>query len=359
MGADFSAKSGSTAIARGGKTGTEVGAGGPGIPRTMVASPTKARPKTWALVFLGVIGVALIVMPLAFNMFSRAPKGATMLDEFKPFMTPARLDGFQLDIREVNAGVHQAETSVASSLVGVPARASGLDSRFASEYPTFGAFAAQWGTINAHMTALLDSVQGNLGNYQAVAALPSFTLFPWFFVVPGVLLLVLLGIYLLHPDTWRVVRWALGALAVGLILAPAVFQMFQRAPKGGHMMSAFSSIETVGNVQRIQGYFGTMAVGQGAIRLELVPALSQMGLTPAQIETEFPSVATLDQRWIHILNDMTPMIGAMSDNVVNYRAIAALPPFPFFPYFFVLPGLMVAGVAIAAGPSRRRKREAF
>ena len=28
---------------------------------------------------------------------------------------------------------------------------------------------------------------------------------------------------------------------------------------------------------------------------------------------------------------MTPMIGAMSDNVANYQAIAALPPFPLFP----------------------------
>ena len=34
----------------------------------------------------------------------------------------------------------------------------------------------------------MDEVQGNLGNYQAVAALPSFTLFPWFFVIPGVLI---------------------------------------------------------------------------------------------------------------------------------------------------------------------------
>jgi hypothetical protein len=45
----------------------------------------------------------------------------------------------------------------------------------------------------------------------------------------------------------------------------------------------------------------------------------------------------------------------MSDNVANYQAIAALPPFPLFPYFFVLPGIFVAGAAIAAGPGRRRR----
>jgi hypothetical protein len=90
----------------------------------------------------------------------------------------------------------------------------------------------------------------------------------------------------------------------------------------------------------------------------LVPALEQAGLTTTQIQAMFPAVYTLDARWVHILNDMTPMIGAMSDNVANYQAIAALPPFPLFPYFFVLPGIFVAAAAIAAGPGRRRHSSA-
>ena len=48
---------------------------------------------------------------------------------------------------------------------------------------------------------------------------------------------------------------------------------------------------------------------------------------------------------------MTPMIGAMSDNVDNYEAITSLPPFPLFPWFFVAPGLLIAGWRFAA---RRR-----
>lgn len=44
----------------------------------------------------------------------------------------------------------------------------------------------------------------------------------------------------------------------------------------------------------------------------------------------------------------------MSNNVVNYDAVAALPPFALFPWFFVLPGLLIAGLALAAGPRRSR-----
>jgi hypothetical protein len=66
-------------------------------------------------------------------------------------------------------------------------------------------------------------------------------------------------------------------------------------------------------------------------------------------------LTTFDNQWVHILNDMTPMIGAMSDNVENYQAVAALPPFPLFPWFFVIPGLLVIGLAAAGGPGSVRR----
>jgi hypothetical protein len=49
---------------------------------------------------------------------------------------------------------------------------------------------------------------------------------------------------------------------------------------------------------------------------------------------------------------MAPMIGTMADNVGRFAAVDALPPFWLFPWFFVVPGLLVAGLALAARPSR-------
>ncbi|MEA2148738.1 MAG: hypothetical protein QOD69_568, partial [Solirubrobacteraceae bacterium] len=118
----------------------------------------------------------------------------------------------------------------------------------------------------------------------------------------------------------------------------------------------FQTIETRKKVETIQGYFATIAVGQGALRLDVVPALRRTGLSSADIATGYAAVDTLDRRWIGILNDMTPMIGAMSDNVDNYQAIKSLPPFPLFPWFFVAPGLLV--VALALVPGRRSDRSA-
>jgi hypothetical protein len=297
---------------------------------------------------VAVVGVGLVAAPFAFGMFSKAPKGAVMIAGFKPYMTTARLNGYQRELAEINAGVHQTDTSAAAYLDAAGADPGG----FAAAHPGFASFDQQWPKIDSTMTGLMNEVQGNLGNYQAVAALPSFKLFPWFFVIPGVLIAGVAIVALIRPVRWRRGRWVLVVLGVGLVAAPAVFQMFGRAPDGGRMMTAFQKIETTENVQNIQGYFGSMAVGQGAIRLDVVPALEHTGLTKAQIAQRFPALTALDADWVYILNDMTPMIGAMSDNVTNYQALASLPPFPLFPWFFVVPGVLVAGLSLAAGARR-------
>lgn len=311
-----------------------------------------SAPRRWALIALTVLGAGLIAAPAIFQMFDRAPKGATMIREFKPFMTDARMDSFKRDIGQIQAGVQQGDTEVARYLEG-PGRAA----RFRAAYPEFASFSREWRPINADMSSMLDQIKAQVPNYAAVAALPKFTLFPWFFVIPGVLVVLLAGAALLRPASWRGIRWALAAVGVGLVLAPAVFQMFDRAPKGQKMVKAFTTIETRKKVETIQGYFGTIAAGQGSVRLDLIPALKRSGLSEQQIATQFAAVDTLDRRWIAILQNLTPMIGAMSDNVVNYEAVAALPPFALFPWFFVLPGLIAVALAIAAGPRLRRRRE--
>jgi hypothetical protein len=315
------------------------------------ARSSAAGARRWSLVALAVIGLGLAAAPVIFQMFDRAPRGAEMMQAFTPFMTDARLNGFQRHIRDIDAGVREADRAVAASLEG---RGAAAHTRFDRRFPGFAQFQHDWGPIDADMTNLLDTIQANAGNYRAVAALPSFRLFPWFFVVPGLLVALLALAGALAPASWPALRWTIVAIGLGLVLAPVAFQMFDRAPKGGRMMTAFETIETRAKVEQMQGYFATIAVGQGSLRLEIVPALHRAGLDGRQIAARFPDVVTLNRRWVPILNDMTPMIGAMSDNVDNYQAIKSLPAFPLFPWFFVLPGVLIAGLAFASRPRSGR-----
>jgi hypothetical protein len=288
------------------------------------------------LIASAVLGLALALAPVAFGMFDRAPQGAVMLSEFKPFMTHQRLDGYVGDIGEINAAVHETDTK---AVVQLGTRDAPVTTG------SYAQLSQQWPQIDGEMTRLLTTVQANVGNYQDVAALPSFRLFPWFFVIPGALIFLVSLIALAGRLSRRAGAAVLAVLGLGLIAAPLAFQMFTRAPAGGRMMSAFSQLETTSEVTKIQGYFSTMASGQGALRLQIVPALVATGVPPAQLAHEFPATAALDHDWIKILNDLTPMIGAMSDNVGHYHAIKSLPPFPLFPWFFVIPGILVAGLA--------------
>jgi hypothetical protein len=306
--------------------------------------------RRWALAVVAVIGLGLALAPVAFGMLSKAPKGATMMAEFKPYMTTTRLDGYQQDLAQINAGIRQADSTAAAYLNDVTGSRETFDQRF----PDFASFDRQWPSIDATMTNLMDNVQGNLGNYKAMTALPSFRLFPWLFIIPGALLALGAAALLLWPSLWRRGRWVLAVIGIALLVAPFGMDLFGRAPDGGRMMSAFKTIETNANVEKIQGYFGSMADGQGAIRLEIVPALEASGLNALEVAGHFPAVARLDANWVHILNDMTPMIGAMSDNVANYQAISSLPPFALFPWFFLLPGILVVGLVLQAGRGRRR-----
>jgi hypothetical protein len=298
--------------------------------------------RRWALVALAVLGAGLAAAPLLFGMFDRAPKGADMIDGFKPYMSEDRLEGYERHIGDIRAAVREGQGPIAETLGGAS---------FEREQPTFAAFAQEWPAIDDDMSQMLATIKDNVGNYEAVAALPDFALFPWFFVVPGVLLVLLAIVALVRPGAWPRLRWALAALGVGLVLAPAVFQMFTRAPKGAEMVNAFTTIETRANVERIQGYFGSIAVGQGAVRLELVPALERrLDASGDELAARFPASVALVERWPTILGDLTPMIGAMSDNVENYEAVAALPDFRMFPWFFVAPGLIALALVAAARP---------
>ena len=304
-----------------------------------------------ALVVLVVLGLGLALAPVIFQMFDRGPKGAQMLDEFRPFMTDARLSGFQRHIRDIDAAVHQTNGRAVVRLEG---HGPAAHERFDKRFPGFAQFREDWPPISEDMGGLMALIKSNAGNYRAVAALPSFKVFPWFFVVPGALLALLALTGLLAPKSWPKLRWVVVVVGIGLVAVPVATQMFQRAPKGGRMMTAFKTIETRKKVQTIQGYFATIAVGQGALRLDVVPALQRTGLSERDIAARYSDIDTLDRRWIPILNDMTPMIGAMSDNVDNYEAIRSLPPFPLFPWFFVVPGLLI--IALALLPGRRKPR---
>src|SRR5690606_22835416 len=122
------------------------------------------------------IGVGLAVAPLAFQMFSRAPGGGEMIDDFAPYMREAKIDSFRTDLDTIDA----AHVETAALLAADPT--------IAERQPAVATFAREWPAIDDDMGSMLATMRSNIDHYDGIAALPPFALFPWFFVAPGVLL---------------------------------------------------------------------------------------------------------------------------------------------------------------------------
>lgn len=261
------------------------------------------------------VGAGLAAAPFAFSMFSRAPGGGHMIDGFAPYMAPARVERFVAHLDEISAATAEAAGATAAGAHGA-----------------VGELVRQWPAIDADMRSMLADVGANVDNYRAVAALPPFALFPWFFVAPGVAV-VGLAAWALRRGSRRA---EIGLIVVGLaiVAAPAVFQMFSRAPAGAVMIDDFRPLMTPARVTTIQGYFLTIGAAEGELRNEVLP----------QRPAGLAAVRRFSQDWPAISADMAPMIGAMSDNLANFAGVAALPPFWLFPWFFVVPGALVAGL---------------
>jgi hypothetical protein len=187
-----------------------------------------------ALAVLLVIGVGLIVTPFAMSMFSRTSKGEQMVNDFRPLMQPAavqttadyyyntfvKLRPIALAMNAQTAatlkGYSQGITAMMQDLAKMP---PAQQQQLARSYPamaqmlkglpqmqkTLDGFTAMIAGNLAtfqnvppgldHYKPLVDTMQASVDNYAAVDAMPPMGFFPWFFIIPGIVF-VLIAAYL-------------------------------------------------------------------------------------------------------------------------------------------------------------------
>jgi hypothetical protein len=289
------------------------------------------------------VGIGMIAAPFMFQMFDRAPLGGEMIDDFEPYMTVEEVDLFRGYLDEIGAANLESIDELRDGLIAAGAIEAGS---FDTTLVSVANLNEQWPTIEDDMGDLINRMEANLDNYAAVAALPPFPMFPWFFVMPGLMIVVAASVALVLRRDGQTARgrpavWALLALGVAVVAAPAMFQMFERAPKGADMIEDFRPMMTRERVQSVQMYFVTLGSAEGQLRTSALPMLADAGGDPA----DYAAIAEWSAEWPTILTDFNPMIATMSDNVDNYQAVDALPSFNLFPWFFLIPGVLVAALA--------------
>lgn len=189
------------------------------------------------------IGLVLAIAPFALLLPTKASAGEDMLNGFQPIMQPdqvattamyyndvfvplgqvtpmmsaknlakfqaymAGMKGMQTDAAKLvpllaqalNRTPAQVQQMMATNLPAMAAMLqnlpqmqrdfNGLISTMQANEDIFGQVPAGL----AHYKPLVTTMQANVDNYKDVNSLPSFRLFAWFFVIPGVLLMVIAG----------------------------------------------------------------------------------------------------------------------------------------------------------------------
>lgn len=203
------------------------------------------RKMMWAVL---VVGVALIAAPFAIGLPDKADGGQQMIDAFAPIMdeqnvqttadyyndvfvplgdvAPAmsqenidRFNGYLAGFTAVGVDAENMVPALAQAMdmpeadvqafmtaqfVGITAMLEGLPQMqqdFGGLLGLMGQNVATFEQVPGgleHYAPLVTTMQEQQGNYDKVASLPDFTMFTWFFVVPGVVLvgLALAGLFL-------------------------------------------------------------------------------------------------------------------------------------------------------------------
>jgi hypothetical protein len=193
------------------------------------------------------IGLVLFAMPLLISLPGKARAGERMMQNFEPIMQPANVattvdyyDNVFVPLGKVSPALNDESVATfqgylqgmggmeaeGQKLMASMAAQTGmtpeqLQAYMAKEYPSmtgllqnmpqmqkdFGQFMTMMAANTdifarvpaglAHYKPLVDTMQGNVDNYDSVSSLPNFNLFTVFFMVPGALLALLAAIGLL------------------------------------------------------------------------------------------------------------------------------------------------------------------
>ena len=183
--------------------------------------------------------------------------------------------------------------------------------------------------------------------------------------------------------TRRVFYWPILVVGVLLIIAPFAISLPSKASAGQAMLDNFHPIMQPASVKETVNYYNNtfvdlkpVAVGGIAAAGEtsdLVSGLaSALHMTPTQVQQflgskypafaqllgSFPTLVPIFSQVSPGLAHYKPLVQTMQANVNNYAQVDSLPNFNLFTWFFEVPGVLIAILALLGlGVFTRRPTE--
>ena len=311
-------------------------------------------------------GLAMIVLPLAFNSFTRANQAQQLLDGARPIVAPPHLQqqflaGLQTANQTEQLLTGPGFAQLADDLGEAPAQ---FQAQVATQWPAIARVQQQAPAIDAATLTILTNLARHQHDFQLADAIPV-SGFP---LVSAVWVIVVFGVLVVAAALWLLFRPgvvpAAAVTVLGIVFVASAFALNLPAKtSAAHQVLASLTISPAKNA-KIQAQFEAVNAAFGQVQTQLLPQVAQLlgtdsGTLTSQLDAAVPGLAADLSQIPSILDRFGGAIQFRENNVSNVPPVRSF-PFQALLWADIALGAFVAvggGISVAASRPRRRARQ--
>ena len=276
-----------------------------------------------------IIGLVLVVVVFANDLFTVAPAFEELTDEFGASVMQVdaivTAEGDVVGLEAVSVEFNEVVVPTLSAAMGMDAASF---SAFLGENFTAVAVGAQaLPQVTEQFTGVIQLMESQFDNFEQADAIPTSSLpattLPWIILLIGVAAIII-GIVLFF--NFRVGAILAIVLGVVVVASSVLLNLVDKAGAADDMNAAFKPAYTQELVEGSQGALVVVGAMGTEMQTGMLPALAQqLGMSEEQLgqymATEFPATTQALQTLPDAMGRFTVMVGAFDSQLENYNAI--------------------------------------
>lgn len=312
-----------------------------------------------------IVGVVLLIMPIAADLFTVAPAFEDLTDAFREdVMTDAAVTQARTDIAGLAAVSDEFTTAVVPTMAGALGMDEAAFSEFiGQEYPAVASGVAALPAIGEQFTSVIDLVESQQGNFAEADDIPTSSLpvttVPWAIAGIGVLTLIVGLLMLVRSGLGAVLAVVLGLAVVGGTL---VFSLVPKSSAADALNDALKPAYTQELIDQSQQALAIVGAMGSEMQTGMIPGLAQqMDMTAEEVTAfigeSFPTTAAALETMPETMGRFENLVGTFAGQLDNYETIksTALTPISLA---VLIGGVLTALLGLWGMMSTRQSAEA-
>lgn len=285
--------------------------------------------KRLAAIGVMIVGLVLVIVPIAANLFTVAPAFEDLTDGFRDnVMTDEAVAQARTDIAGLTAVSEEFATQVVPTMSG----ALGMDvptfqGFVQQQFPAVAAGVEALPAIATQFTAVVDLIEAQQDNFTQADAIPTddlpVTTVPWAILGIGVVALIVGLVMMVRSGLGALLAVVLGVLVVAGTL---MFSLVGKSTAADDLNDALKPVYTQELIDQSEQALAVVGAMGAEMETGMLPALAQqMGMTAEQVAAfigeNFPTTATALATMPDTMGRFQALVGTFSSQLDNYNTI--------------------------------------